>query len=75
MHMTRREALRHLSAGSLLALGLWPGALRAKDNPDSSSFRFLVVNDTHYMSPECGEWLNIANPVEVEGSPMELPQL
>ena len=24
---------------------------------------------------ECGEWLNIAWPVEVDGSPMELPQL
>ena len=57
MNMTRREALQRLSAGTLLALGLWPGALRAKENPVSGSFRFLVANDLHYMTPECGEWL------------------
>jgi predicted MPP superfamily phosphohydrolase len=52
--ISRRGALRHLSAGSLLTLGLWPGCVHASD---SSSFRFLVINDTHYMSPECGVWL------------------
>ena len=45
--ITRRDAVRW-SAGSLLALGLWPGALRAADKTGSSSFRFLVINDTHY---------------------------
>jgi predicted MPP superfamily phosphohydrolase len=54
---TRREALQRLSAGSLLALGLWPGALRAADKDHSGTFRFLVVNDTHHMSPACGAWL------------------
>src|SRR5258706_115000 len=54
--ITRREALRW-GAGSLLALGLWPGALRAADKTGAGSFRFLVINDTHYMSPECGQWL------------------
>jgi Calcineurin-like phosphoesterase len=54
--ISRREALRW-SAGSLLALGLWPGALRAADKTGSGSFRFVVINDTHYMSPECGQWL------------------
>src|SRR5206468_4914969 len=54
---TRRRALQHLSAGALLGLGLWPGALRAGDNNKSGSFRFVVINDTHYMSDECGRWL------------------
>jgi 3',5'-cyclic AMP phosphodiesterase CpdA len=54
--MTRRAALERLSGGVLLSLGLWPGASRARD-VDSGSFRFLVVNDLHFMSPECGVWL------------------
>lgn len=41
-----------------MAMGLWPGALNARDQRDAGSFRFLVINDTHYMSPECGEWLD-----------------
>src|SRR5439155_7871654 len=53
----RRAALEGLSAGALLALGLWPGALKAAGANRSGAFRFLVVNDTHYMSPECGVWL------------------
>lgn len=55
--LTRRAALERLSAGTLLALGLWPGALRAGDADVGGSFRFLVVNDLHYMTPECGRWL------------------
>lgn len=55
MNLNRREALKYLSAGSLLALGLWPGSLRAKDNV--GRFRFLAVNDIHYLSPACGAWL------------------
>src|SRR5262245_55920428 len=53
--VSRREALRRLSAGSLLALGLWPGALRSET--PRGSFRFLVINDTHCMSPECCTYL------------------
>ena len=52
----RRTALERLGGGLLLSLGLWPGALRARD-VRSGSFRFIVVNDLHYMSPECGVWL------------------
>ncbi len=55
--ISRREALERLSAGSLLALGLWPGALRAADDNRTGSFRFAVLNDLHYMSPDCGRWL------------------
>jgi predicted phosphodiesterase len=53
--MTRRELLR-LGAGSLLAAGLWPGALRAGDTK-SDDVHFLVVNDTHFVDKKCAEWL------------------
>ena len=53
--ITRRQALR-LSAGSLLALGLWPGCATVQP-ARAEAFSFLVVNDTHYMTPECGHWL------------------
>jgi predicted MPP superfamily phosphohydrolase len=55
--LTRRQALQQLSAGALLSLGLWPGALRARENGSGNSFRFIAINDLHYMSPECGDWL------------------
>ena len=57
LNITRREALQRLSAGTLLALGLWPGALRADNQAPVGSFRFLVINDTHCTSPECGRYL------------------
>src|ERR1041385_8525437 len=53
--MTRRDALRYLSAGALLSLGIWPGHAAAKNTGDN--FNFIVINDTHYMTPECGTWL------------------
>jgi hypothetical protein len=55
--LTRRAALGRLSAGALLTAGLWPGALRAAEEGAGSSFRFLVVNDLHYITPDCGAWL------------------
>ena len=57
LQITRREALQRFSAGTLLALGLWPGVLRADNETPSGSFRFLVINDTHCMSKECGPYL------------------
>lgn len=53
--LTRRQAVGRL--GTLLALGAWPGALRAAGRADGEGFRFLVVNDTHAVSPECGPYL------------------
>jgi 3',5'-cyclic AMP phosphodiesterase CpdA len=52
--LTRRQALGHFSAGTLLALGVWPGWARGENG---GRFRFVVVNDTHYLSEECGAWL------------------
>ncbi len=59
--LSRREALGRLGAGALLAAGLGPGAwgLRAGKG-ESKGFRFIAVNDTHCMSPECGPWLERA---------------
>jgi len=57
LNLTRREALRRLSAGTLLALGCWPGALRADNERPAGAFRFLVINDTHCTSQECGRYL------------------
>ena len=55
--LSRREAVQRLGSGALLTLGLWPGALRADNETPASSFRFLVINDTHCVSPECGPYL------------------
>src|SRR5258706_61279 len=53
----RRGAIQRLGAGTLLAMGLWPGALRAQTGSPGRSFRFIVVNDTHYLGADCGAWL------------------
>jgi hypothetical protein len=61
MVCSRREALGRLGAGTLAALGLWPGSLTAKaGSGEAGTFRFIVVNDTHYVSPDCGPWLERA---------------
>lgn len=53
--LTRREWLR-LSAGAMLALGLWPGCARWADNGRGGAFRFVVINDAHFQSPKCPAW-------------------
>ena len=52
---SRREALRRLGAGALLAAGAWPGHALGKEG---DHFRFVVVNDLHYIDGECGKWLS-----------------
>ena len=52
---SRREALG-LGAGALFSLGLWPGALRAEGQGNSGEFRFIVVNDLHYVDDNCGKY-------------------
>jgi 3',5'-cyclic AMP phosphodiesterase CpdA len=51
---SRRDILQY-SAGSLLAAGLWPGALRADDGA-GEEFHFAVLNDLHYLDEKCGPW-------------------
>ncbi|MCI0744838.1 MAG: metallophosphoesterase [Verrucomicrobia subdivision 3 bacterium] len=53
-NISRRAALQRVGAGSLLALGLWPGTAKGQEG---GKFRFVVVNDTHYICEECGAWL------------------
>ncbi|MCW5551682.1 MAG: metallophosphoesterase [Verrucomicrobiae bacterium] len=52
---SRRHWLR-LSAGTLLALGAWPGCARWSDRGRGGNFSFVVINDTHFQSPQCPEW-------------------
>jgi predicted MPP superfamily phosphohydrolase len=58
-NLTRREWIR-LSAGTLLALGLWPGRLRADDLRNTGDFTFLVANDLHFYDEKCGPWFEAA---------------
>jgi len=54
--VSRREALR-LGAGGLLALGMWPGVLRAAGAGNPEDFTFVAVNDLHFQSEKCGRWV------------------
>jgi 3',5'-cyclic AMP phosphodiesterase CpdA len=58
-NLSRREMLC-ASASSLLALGLWPGVLRAEGESRGEDFSFIAVNDTHYVDEKCGAWLQTA---------------
>ncbi len=53
--ISRRQWLSG-SVGSLLAVGLWPGALRAEGKGNSGEFSFIAVNDLHYLDDRCGPW-------------------
>ena len=53
--VTRREALG-LTAGGLLAAGLWPGTLAAEEHDDGEDFHFLAVNDLHSRDEKCAAW-------------------
>lgn len=57
--VSRRDALKHLSAGSLLASGLLSGPMAAAAplSSPAGGFRFATINDTHYQTSACGEWL------------------
>jgi Icc-related predicted phosphoesterase len=58
--ITRREAIERISAGVLLGLGLWPGALSSKAKlAEEKPFKFIVVNDIHCLSKDCEEWLEL----------------
>ncbi len=55
--MTTRRQFCKLSAGALLAAGLWPGRLRAAENgKGDSDWTFLAVNDLHYSDAQCAPW-------------------
>jgi len=48
-----------LSAGTLLAAGLWPGWLHADDAPESGEFSFIVINDLHYLDDKGDPWFEL----------------
>ena len=50
----RRRALGMFSAGAALAAGFWPGRAWGRGG---GKFRFVAVNDLHYIDEECGKWL------------------
>jgi calcineurin-like phosphoesterase family protein len=54
--LTRRELLS-MSAGALLAAGLWPGRLRAAGDGSAGEFWFTSFNDLHFAEPKCGAYL------------------
>lgn len=56
LKLSRREMLR-CSAGTLLALGLWPGALRAADAGLGGKFSFIAINDIHYVDDKAVPFL------------------
>jgi 3',5'-cyclic AMP phosphodiesterase CpdA len=57
MVLSRRQALRCLSVGGLMASGLWPAAVAAPAPESPGAFTFAAINDLHYLSPECGKFL------------------
>jgi 3',5'-cyclic AMP phosphodiesterase CpdA len=55
--ITRRAALARVGKLGLLAGALGPAALRVLAADTRPEFKFIVVNDTHYMSEPCGTYL------------------
>jgi 3',5'-cyclic AMP phosphodiesterase CpdA len=56
--MKRREFIQ-LGAGGLLAAGLWPGRVMAEPSlKNGPSWRFIAVNDLHFLEPACRPWFD-----------------
>jgi predicted phosphodiesterase len=55
--VTRRAALARLTRLGLLAGAVGPLAMRSWSAETKPGFKFIVVNDTHYLSEECGVYL------------------
>jgi hypothetical protein len=53
--LRRRDWLR-MSAGAMLALGVWPGCARWAGKRAAGTFGFVAINDAHYQSPRCPAW-------------------
>lgn len=65
--LTRREMMK-ASAASLIAAGIWPGALRAQD-ATAPDFDFICCNDLHYIDPTDLPFLESAVKKMKEASP------
>ncbi len=57
-----------MSAGALLAAGIWPGALRAQQ-PATENFSFICVNDLHYWDAGCAPFFNRAIKLMKDSAP------
>lgn len=69
--LSRREMLS-LSAGTLLATGWWPGALRAEGTGNAGNFHFVAVNDVHYLNERCGPWVErVIRQIKGHAEPIE----
>jgi len=55
--ISRRDWMR-LGAGTLLALGAWPGCARWSGRREAGAFSFVVINDAHFQSPQCPAWFD-----------------
>ena len=55
--ISRRSAMARVAKLGLLAGALGPVVLRSIAAETKPEFKFIVVNDTHYMSEECGAYL------------------
>lgn len=55
--LNRREALLRMGRLGLLSGVVGPMAMRSLAAEPKPEFKFIVVNDTHYMSEECGVYL------------------
>lgn len=49
-----------VGAGTLLSLGMWPGALRSADAGLGGNFSFIAVNDIHYIDDKAVAFLERA---------------
>src|SRR5688572_793236 len=65
--VTRRGWLR-LSAGAMLALGVWPGCARWSGKRSAGTFSFVVINDAHFQSPQCPAWFERVS-ASIRGQP------
>lgn len=67
--ITRRSALARVGKLGLLAGMLGPLAWRGLTKPADRGFKFIVVNDTHYLSEECGRYLEgVVRQMNAEGA-------
>jgi len=67
--ITRRAAMARLGKAGLLASVMGGPWLQALANAGRPEFKFIVVNDTHYMSEECGRYLEgVVHQMQTEGA-------
>src|SRR3954454_4838996 len=64
-----RRRLMKMSAGALLAAGLWPRALRADEISAPAAFPFICVNDLNVVDDGCVPFFTMVVKKMKESSP------